>query len=49
LKSIVSQFIFHIEKNEQAATNAHSQAKNVYERVTFVLTEVSDSDFQVVF
>ena len=26
-----------------------ARPKNVYERVTFVLTEVSDSDFQVVF
>lgn len=46
---VVVLLILHEQKDHQAAGHARSEAEGVDERESFILPEVAERDFQVVF
>jgi hypothetical protein len=49
VKSIVAQFVLHIRKDEQATTHANYQANDVDGREEFILHDIANSNFVVIF
>jgi hypothetical protein len=46
---IVTQFVVHVEQNQNAARHAHGEAENVDQRIAFVLQQIAQRDFEVIF
>ena len=47
--AVKAQLILHPEKEEQTGRHSNSQANYVDKRIAFVLPDVSQGDFQVIF
>ena len=45
MEVVVAEFVFHIEQNKGAASEAYCQACEIDTVIKFLFTEVSKSDF----
>jgi hypothetical protein len=48
METVITYFITHKKKNQQAARQARCQSENVYERKTLVPQKAAKSDFYVI-
>jgi hypothetical protein len=48
IKTIIAQFIHYIHHDEHAGSKSYGQAKNIDGRITLILPQIAESDFQII-
>jgi hypothetical protein len=49
IESIVIQFVYHVNKDEQTSCKPDSQAKNVDGRIALVLPKIAHGNLEIIF